>query len=169
MPRTISAMLAALLVVSLAGPVRADSGGDITVRADLDGVPIAVSDIPDFFCHDRDFPAIHCFATAIALERDLASLDAAAGPLAATASDYVVVYSELAYGGSSMHVSQDYNTLVVVGWNDRIRSCRGLNGARGVFWTDWFATGDDLAFCCNVLDPSLPAAFDRKITSVYRR
>ena len=169
MRRTIPAMIAALLVMSIAGPARADPGSKAEVTADLEGVAIATSAIPSFFCHDRDFPTIHCFPTETALERDLTGLDAAAGPLAATASDYAVVYASVAYAGPSMHLSQDYDTLFVIGWNDRIRSYRGLNGARGVFWTDWFASGDDLAFCCNVLDPSLPAAFDRTITSVYRR
>ena len=64
---------------------------------------------------------------------------------------------------------KSHDTLFVVGWNDRIRSYRGLNSARGIFWTDWYATGSSLAFCCTVVDPTLPATFDRAITSVYRQ
>lgn len=169
MRRTASATLAIAFLLSLAGPATALAGGEQEITADLDGVPIEIGAIPLSFCHDRAFPQIHCFATASGLQRNLATLDAAAGPLAASSSDYVVVYAGTGGAGPSMHFSPNYDTLVVVGWNDRIRSYRGLNGARGVFWTDWFATGDDLAFCCNVLDPSLPAAFDLKITSVYRR
>ena len=169
MRRTASATLAIVFLLSLAGPATAVAGGGQEITADLDGVPIEVGAIPLSFCHDRAFPQIHCFATAGGLERNLATLDAAVGASAASSSDYVQVYADVDRAGPSMTISQNYDTLVVVGWNDRIRSYRGLNWARGVFWTDWFASGDDLTFCCNVLDPSLPAAFDLKITSVYRR
>ena len=73
------------------------------------------------------------------------------------------------YSGSSMYISQDYDTLALVGWNDRIRSFKGLDSGQGIFWTDWYATGSTLSFCCNVNDPSLPTTFEAKITSVYRR
>lgn len=81
----------------------------------------------------------------------------------------MVVFASTDATGASMYLSQNRDTLALVGWNDRIRSYRGLNGAGGVFWTGWFASGSSLSFCCNAVDPSLPATFDQAITSAYRR
>ena len=169
MHRILPAILSFALAAGMAGNVQANSGVVAVVHADLDGQPILVSDIPGYFCHDRDFPAIHCFWTARALEASITARSSGPAIEAAAGSDYVVVYAALMCSGTYMYISQNYDTLFTVAWNDRIRSYRGLNGASGVFWTDWYATGDDLPFCCNVLDPSLPAAFDKAITSVYRR
>jgi len=140
-----------------------------TVTADLDGVAIAVDQIPEHFCHDRDYPAIHCFATPRGLAAAFEDLERASVAQAATATDYVVVYSSTSYGGSYLYISQDYDTLVTVGWNDRIRSFRGVNSELGRFWTNWFHSGTFLDFCCNSTVPSLSATFDQQITSVYRR
>ncbi|MEO5965173.1 MAG: hypothetical protein ABIR11_06885 [Candidatus Limnocylindrales bacterium] len=169
MHRILPAILFLVLAAGMAGTVQANSGVDVVVQADLDGQPIMVSEVPGYFCQDRDFPAIHCFRTARALEGSIAARASGPSIMAAASSDYVIVYAGLSYSGTYMYVSQNYDTLFTVAWNDRIRSYRGLNGASGVFWTDWYATGDDLTFCCNVLDPSLPATFDKAITSVYRR
>jgi hypothetical protein len=156
------------VVMSLAvTPVRAASPAEIA--ADLEGVPIAVEQIPDFFCHDRDYPTIHCFTSARRLEATLRGPGTGFAPAAVAAVDYVIVYSLTYYAGSYLYISQDYDTLALVGWNDRIRSYRGLNSELGRFWTDWFHGGTALDICCNAFVPSLSATFDQKITSVYRR
>lgn len=175
MRRSVPVIVSIFLLAGLAGPVHAGVGADdgapvnvVPVSADLDGASIAIEMIPDFFCHDRDYPRIHCFSSARLLELALAV--EASGPMAATAAtDYVQISDGISNSGAYMYLSQNYDTLFTIGWNDRIRSYRALNSARGVFWTDWFATGADLTFCCNVVRSSLPAAFDRTITSVYRR
>ena len=163
----------ALLLVGAAGAPPAAASSPVTVVADLEGAPIPASQIPDWFCHDRDFPLVHCFRAAASLESARAALDspaaAASGVTASLSSDYVVVYSSTLYAGSYMYVSQDYDALAIVGWNDRIRSYRGLNAGLGTFWTDWFAGGSRLDFCCNAQAPSLSGTFDRAISSVYRR
>jgi hypothetical protein len=170
MRRSASAIAAVLLLLALAGQATADPGSEAVIVADLEGIPIAAGEVSRYFCHDRAFPSIHCFATAGALEQELATAESAAvGTMVASAADYVQIYAGTDRTGASMVVSQDYDTLFVVGWNDRIRSYRGLNSARGFFWTDWYATGSSLAFCCNVVDLTLPATFDRAITSVYRQ
>ena len=170
MRRSVSAILAVLLLLAMTVPASADPGvGGPVIEADLNSVPIGVSQIPSFFCHDRDFPRIYCFTTARALERALAGMVFTSGLLTTAASDYVQIFAGTGTTGASTYLSQNYDTLALLGWNDRIRSYRGLNGASGVFWTDWFASGSALAFCCNVVDLSLPATFDRSITSVYRR
>ncbi len=144
------------------------------VVADVEGQPIAADQIHDFYCHDRDFPRIRCFRTSAGLERALAvtPLTPTGGQLAASAAtgsgDYVIIYAGQYLSGSYMVVSQDYDTLVVVGWNDHIRSFTALNGASGSFYTDWFGGGYRLGFCCNASTRNLSSTFDQQITSVYR-
>lgn len=144
------------------------AGAGPVVRADVEGKPIAVDQIPNYYCHDHAFPVIHCFRTPVALEAAIATaptFDA----LASGAGDYVIMYSGQTYSGSYMFVSQDYPILALVGWNDRVRSYRGLNSALGTFWTDWYASGMRTDFCCNVVVPGLAAGFDQAFSSVYRR
>lgn len=145
------------------------SAAGVTVKADLEGQPIKPEAIPDFYCHDRDFPLIHCFRTAHQVDAAISYLDGEASTQLLTATDYVIMYSGQTYSGSYMYVSQNYDILAFIGWNDRVRSYRGLNAALGTFWTDWYATGIRADFCCNVFVPGLPPEYDRAFSSVYRR
>lgn len=163
-------LVAALATFAAPAPAVATNAAaaGVEVVADLDGVPISVAQIPSFYCHDGDFPQIHCFATARDLEQArVATADA--GLLSVNAVTYVIVYAQTGYSGSYLAISQDYATLAVVGWNDRIRSFYAANSELGRFWTDWFAGGSRLDFCCNAAVPSLSATFDQQISSVYRR
>jgi hypothetical protein len=151
------------------------------VRAELEGRPIPVREIPNHYCEDSRFPLITCFRTAAALEAAIRAESAAGseGDLDSTAEgmaitslatgNYVIVYSSTSWLGSYMYISQDYDALALVGWNDRIRSYRGLNSGLGSFWTDWYGTGAGFNFCCNQQQASLSSTFDRAISSVYRR
>lgn len=160
------AFAAALVLFAAVGaPTAAADPG--TVIADVDGRPISADKIPDYFCHDRQFPQIHCFKTSARLQEALATSARSSAALAAT--DYVVVFSSPSYAGSYFYISQNYDALVVVGWNDRIRSYRALNGDLGIFWTDWLANGTGQTFCCNQTVPILSTTFDHQISSVYRR
>jgi hypothetical protein len=170
-----------LLVVALATvlcglqPVSvAQAGNDAVAEivATLDGVPIPPTGAGQHFCHDFEFPTIRCYAKAEDLERALESSAADGGLKAATAygsSDYVTVYSAAGYDGSYAHLSQSYDGLWVIGWNDRIRSFKARNSARGSFHTDWYAGGSRLDFCCNTNTPQLSSTFSGTISSVYRR
>jgi hypothetical protein len=144
----------------------ASSDGATTVLADLDGRPIPIADIASHKCHDFAFPRIHCFAAAIDLE---AAVAAAQGDAVSALTDYAVIYSGLGFSGAYMVVSQNYDVLAIVGWNDRIRSYRGVNSGLGAFWTDWYGGGSHLDFCCNANAMTLTATFDQAISSVYRR
>ena len=42
------------------------------LRADLDGRPIDPAQASSYFCHDFDFPQIHCFSTPSELEAAVA-------------------------------------------------------------------------------------------------
>jgi hypothetical protein len=169
-----AAVLAMVLIALPSGTAVAASGTS-NIRADLEGRPIKVAEISSYFCHDHSFPVIHCFRTPAELEASLVSADqggaassngsisAAFGP-----SDYVTIYSDPSYGGSFMHLSQNYDTLYWIGWNDRVSSFKGRNNASGTFWSDWYGTGRATDFCCNHTVPYLSAAVDNTFTSVYR-
>lgn len=159
-----SLFAAAVIAACAVSPVAAAE--PVHVTADLDGTPIAVDRIADNYCTDRAFPVIHCFSSAAALESSRAAATSLAIQ-AAQPSDYVVVYSGTSYSGSYMYLSQGYDALAVVGWNDRIRSFHALNGLSGRFYTDWFASGAMMSFCCNSAVPSLSSIFDHQISSVY--
>lgn len=90
-------------------------------------------------------------------------LVAAFGP-----NDYVTVYSSAGYAGSFAHLSQNYDVLATIGWNDTISSYRARNNRKGTFYEHWFAGGSTKKFCCNQNVPSLPAGVDNSFSSVYQ-
>jgi hypothetical protein len=142
------------------------------LRADLEGRPIDPAQASSYFCHDFDYPQIHCFVTPFELEAAVAQpvmassqgvVIAAFGP-----SDYVTVYSSPSYAGSFAHLSQSYDALATIGWNDTISSYRARNSRTGTFYQHWFAGGTAKNFCCNQNVPSLPSGVDNTFSSVYR-
>ncbi len=142
------------------------------LRADLDGRPIDPAQASSYYCHDFDFPQIHCFSTPFELDAAVAQpvmassqgvVIAAFGP-----SDYVTVYSSPSYAGSFAHLSQSYDALATIGWNDTISSYRARNSRTGAFYEHWFAGGTKKNFCCNQNVPSLAAGADNTFSSVYR-
>ena len=142
------------------------------LRADLNGRPIDPAQASSYFCHDFDFPEIHCFSTPSELEAAVAEpasassqnlVIAAFGP-----SDYVTVYSSPGYGGSFAHLSQNYDALATIGWNDIVSSYKARNNRTGTFYEHWFAGGTRKNFCCNQNVPSLAAAVDNTFSSVYQ-
>ena len=147
------------------GPVAAgapDDAGSL-IEADLEGVPIPVATISRFHCNDFDFPQIHCFKTPDGLEASL-SIEVALNLL--SASDYVQIFDQVSYGGASMILSQNYDALWTIGWNDRIGSFKGKNVQTGTFYTDWFAGGTAYAFCCNWQVSTL-GGFNDTFSSIY--
>jgi hypothetical protein len=78
------------------------------------------------------------------------------------------VYSNPGYGGSFAHLSQSYDALATIGWNDTISSYKARNSRTGSFYEHWFAGGSKKTFCCNQNVPSLPSGVDNTFSSVYR-
>ena len=142
------------------------------LRADLDGRPIDPAQASSYYCHDFDFPQIHCFST----PSDLEAAVAESGQLssqgvvvaAVSAYDYVTVYSSPSYAGSFAHLSQNYDALATIGWNDMISSYKARNSRTGTFYEHWFAGGAKKTFCCNQNVPSLAAGVDNTFSSVYQ-
>lgn len=138
---------------------RGISGAELT--ATLDGKPLELKLVGDYYCDDFSYPEIQCFSSPIQLESK------AAPTLAATAVDYVTIYDFTAFAGSYMHVSQDYTVLATIGWNDRISSFKARNGETGHFYTDWFYSGTSYVICCNQAVGSL-GSYDNTFSSVHR-
>jgi hypothetical protein len=138
------------------------------IVADVDGDPIKSVLISSMYCHDFDFPRIHCFRSAADLEASLAKRRRVAAAPSFGVNDYVTIFDGPNYSGSFMDVSQNYDVLFSIGWNDRISSYKARNSASGTFWTDWFASGTARNFCCNTNVSSLPGGLDNAFSSVYR-
>jgi hypothetical protein len=144
-------------------PGNAMAGADkpAGLTADLDGKSLDLVEVGDWYCHDFEYPAIHCFSDPEELEADVSET------LAVTAVVYVTVYDFTSLQGSYMHMSQDYTVLAWVGWNDRISSLRGRNNEDGHFYVDWFNGGAIWGFCCNQQFASL-GSYDNAFSSVHR-
>lgn len=131
-----------------------------TLIADLDGKPIAATDVGKWYCHDFEYPVIHCFS-------DPAQLDSSTKSLTAFASvTYVTVFEFTTYQGAFMHMSEDYSILALIGWNDRISSFQVKNSQSGAFWTDWLYSGTRYNFCCNQNVGSL-GSYNDTFSSVF--
>jgi hypothetical protein len=166
-------LIAAMTALSPA-PAAASDGRStrIEITADLEGSPIPPTQAGRYYCHDFEFPHLRCFSTGEALDAAALQLDTASHDSALAAygpNDYVTIYSEPAFAGSYAHLSQSYDGLWVIGWNDRISSYKGRNSALGRFHVDWYAGGAHLDFCCNQSAASLSSTFNDAISSVYRR
>jgi len=169
-PRPVAAgLLAAILAgVSLGSPgstLAADTGAGMqaTLTAYLDGRPIPLKDVANYYCDDFSYPVIQCSVKPATTEARASSL-----LLAAATGDYVTIYEYTNFNGAYMNVSQDYTALVLIGWNDRVSSFKARNSGSGKFWTDWFNTGTGYFFCCNQQMSSL-GTFDNTFSSVQRQ
>lgn len=163
MRRTRAVLVGLLFALAVSSPARAAAP---EVRATLDGRPIPVSEIAEHDCHDLDFPIIRCFTEASDRDASLSVL----GSIRVAAADgvtYVTVWDGTYFTGASISLLQDYDTLVTIGWNDKISSFKGRNSETGRFYVDWFHGGTSYSFCCNQQVPSL-GSLNNTFTSVYR-
>ena len=126
----------------------------------LDGHPIPVNDVSRYFCDDFSYPIIRCSSLTVVVE-------ARAVLVLATGVDYVTIYDQANYFGTYMNVSQDYGSLLSIGWNDKISSFKGRNSESGRFWTNWFNCGKSWSFCCNQNVGSL-GLYNNTFSSMHR-
>ena len=143
----LAAASAAYATTTAANTTAADQ---MALRAELDGRPIALIDVSRFHCHDRAYPVIRCFGTALERDRDEGVADAATKPatdgggaeaITAAAIPYVRWYLDANYGGPSFDAYIDYRDLGSLGWNDKISSFRTFLGAHPRWWRDIGFTG----------------------------
>ncbi len=116
---------------------------DLDVVAYLDGKLIPIADVANYYCDDFSYPIIQCSRLSLVTQARALLL------VRLTGVDYVSVFDLTSYNGGFMNISQDYPTLITVGWNDRVSSYRGRNGETGLFYTDWFYGGTSWGICCN--------------------
>lgn len=161
--RLVARVFAGLLVAAMLRPsaLSAAQPASPQLTADLDGKPIALSEVGNWYCHDFAWPKIHCFSTGPMLESAVASFTAT------PSVTYMTVYDYTAYQGPYMYFSQDYTILATIGWNDRVSSFIVHNSLSGVFWTDWFYTGTRFDWCCNQGWASL-GSYDNVFSSIYQ-
>jgi hypothetical protein len=159
-------VLAASMTTALAqgSPARAadDESADLQVSlvAFLDGRPLALKLVANYYCDDFAFPVIQC-STQPATIQARATLALLGG------IEYVTIYDLQSFNGSYLHVSQDYSTLVTIGWSDRVSSFRARNSETGRFTVDWFYGGANWSFCCNS-QVTILNAYDNTFSSVQR-
>jgi hypothetical protein len=163
---TIASLWSVTAVSAASSPTRAPEA----IVVDVEGQQIKPVLTSSFYCHDFDYPRIHCFRTATQLnaaETTFVRAKLAVSPNF-TSADYVTIFDGSAYTGAAMDLSQSYDALWSIGWNDRISSYKARNSVSGTFWTDWFASGTGRNFCCNTNVSSLPSDLDNAFSSVYR-
>lgn len=97
-------------------------------------------------CHDLYYPALTCFGREE--ERDLAVASALAGQTLLGTGGYVVAYTHISYGGSSVTLTQDYGNLGFIGWSDTISSYRVYTSWTGYFHENTWYSGRAQAYCC---------------------
>jgi hypothetical protein len=158
-------VLAAGLAVGFApSPARAADAGSVqagvTLVAVLDGRPLSLKLVANYFCDDFSYPLIQC-------STQPATLEARATLAALTGTEYVTIWDQQGFAGAYMNVSQDYATLLTIGWNDRISSFKARNGETGRFTVDWLFGGSSWPFCCNAQLTTL-GAYDNTFSSVER-
>jgi hypothetical protein len=149
-----------MALVAAAPGITAATDGSVSLTATLDGRPIPLKDVAKYDCDDFAYPVITCSTSA-------AGLQARASVAVSAGLDYVTIYDYVSFQGSFMNVSQDYSSLLTIGWSDRISSFKVRNSETGQFFTDWFYGGSSWPFCCNTQQSSL-GAYDNTFSSVQR-
>ena len=175
---TVTVLLVSIVVIA---PTEV-AASDPTIRADLDGRPIPAAQVGDWYCHDFEYPLIHCFRTEAELDAAVASLGYqplgprpntsegldAASPSGVLAVSYVHVYVDAGYAGSSAYFSVNYSNLGVIGWNDKISSFVGLDSATGQFFETINYNGFIFGWCCNSAVSYVGASSNDRFSAVRR-
>lgn len=131
MRSTIVRAIAVALLLALVFPLSASAAG---LSATLDGKRLRLDRVPEFNCHDFDYPVIRCFSSPEGISADVAArLEGGPASARLLLGGYVTAYEDSGYLGSSISLSADYASLGSIGWNDRISSFKSF-GAVGGFW-----------------------------------
>jgi hypothetical protein len=163
-------LLVASLFVLVSAPASAAQGPRLT--ADVEGRPIAPSASSGYYCHDFDYPRIHCFRSAANLQAALGlPLAPDAGLLAAPATPagtWVTVYSDASYAGFYFYLSHNYDRLGDIGWNDIISSFRVQVSFSGRFTQNIFGAGWQYYWSAYQNIPYVGSSYNDQFSSFYR-
>jgi hypothetical protein len=147
-------LVVALLLVCPMGVQAGQPAGqsDGHLWATLEGKPLALVDVANYYCHDFAYPRYTCFRTAGERDRDLDSASAPGavrrfrvgsitGTLGTQSVNYVLFFEHSDYAGSSLVLSNPTPDLGVLGWSNRISSFKSTNGGRPKWWDSTSYTG----------------------------
>lgn len=108
-----------------------------SLRAELDGSPIALADISRYDCHDRAYPLIRCFRSPAERDADAAGRQIdGVEPLSATGGPFVRWYADANFTGASFDAYFAYRDLGTIGWSDRISSFSPYGAGYPRWWTN---------------------------------
>lgn len=166
--------LALALALVMAGVYASPGAATVDViRADLEGAPIAATEVGQYHCEDLDFPLIHCYREQAALERAVAARIAASSDAAPAGTEagspYVRVFADAGFVGASAYFSTAYDDLGAIGWNDRITSFQGLAGSGGTFFTNAYGSGAAYPFSPSQQVTNVGPTFNDTFSSVRPR
>lgn len=164
--------LASIVTVQAAGSPATASA----IQGEVDGHPIAVTEVPRFHCHDLASPVIRCFTTAAARDADEAAVVRAlalggthtTGATAVTSTPYVRWYLDADYGGPSFDAFLPYRDLGTIGWNDKISSFTTYAGGHARWWRDIGFAGASWDWGAGVSVPNVGSAANDQFSSVGR-
>jgi len=166
-------LLLAWVVLIATAPVAAAK--DTRITADLDGSPIAASSSSAYYCHDFDYPRIHCFRSAGGLQAAMglasptkAGLLSPASTASAPAGTWVTVFADATFAGSFAYLSHNYDRLGDIGWNDRISSFVVNVSINGFFAQNVFGSGWGYNWCCYQNIPYVGSSYNDQFSSFYR-
>jgi hypothetical protein len=142
------------------------------VTADYEGQPIDPSLASHYFCHTRDYPVVHCFASQAEVDQDLGIAEPTAAGAAGLGSSaassgagvspdwpgglaYTIAYWDINYGGSSLTIYGAIPYFGVIGWNDNISSFKSVNCGLPRYYVDSEYSGTYWQNGCNTWSPNL--------------
>jgi hypothetical protein len=155
-----------MLFAGILNPSSARAAGPYAV---LDHGSIPLTTVHSYYCHDLEFPRISCFRTSSDLRADEATVTSSGvSILSATALPYVRIFQDASFTGPWTDLSQNYDNLGSIGWNDRISSIKSLNSTAGNFWTDAVHSGWLYSFAAGAWVYYVGDAWNDHFSSVYR-
>jgi hypothetical protein len=165
------ALVSAIVLGASAVPTTSGASVPI-VTADLEGTPIGIAEVSSYYCHDLDYPKIHCYENSTALEAAVSSIESDRAALsgdAAAGLQYVKLFDLTGYAGQFIILSINYDNLSTIGWNDKVSSFIGVNNLSFGLWNDPYQSGYGLIRCCNQRAASLSATYDNQFSSTELR
>lgn len=140
------AIVAIFALTGLPVPAAAGTANSTTI-AYFGAQRIALRDVAQFHCHDRDYPVVRCFLTPDERMSEEAIVAAAEGPGVAPVgtaflNPYVRWYRDADFAGPSYEAYYAVPNLAAIGWDNLISSFTPLNGGHPLWWTGANQTGN---------------------------
>ncbi len=149
-----------------------------TISATLNGGLLAVSEMTNYACHDRDYPTFRCFDTIAQMSADLdasvrmiaptsgVTTNGSIGSMAAQVVWITTVYVDINYSNAALAVTSSLWSMPS-GWNDIVSSSRNQSGQDPCFWQGVGYSGGGLRFGAGAWIPNyVPYYFNDIVSSI---